>query len=446
MAKGALFKSSMRGAIGDVVLYVKNGQQCSRARVRSPRNPKAMGQQRSRAVMSSVFAMYSAGKALFSHSFEGKTSPKANYSRFMKLNYAKLMADFKADIQRGNLLESSSRFSSPKASCPSPYTFIVSEGSLPQQQYEFVAQSSLIGVKLTGDPLQASIEDYFHVGDIFTFVGLEVQGTTHRWDEVSPSSVFGFVRAEVVAIPDISLDLVTFGQLFSLQSYNARDISSLYVISGLSLAQLVTGHTGIGAMAVIKSRKNSELRSSSEFFCTPGLPWGLDYETCDWIWYGNKPVIPEPVDIFSVMADCIDALGRIKEVSVLVARYSDNSVRLIQFPGGKAVCLYYGFPHGDWGWRQIVSKNEWQGIGNTCGDLADAIEASNFVDAICSEAEDAGRIHSSEFSERCEGDIFIKTCATNNGQFTAQISITCGNIELTSRPWSGERFIAFDKP
>ena len=71
MAKGNLFQGMGRGKVGDVVFSRLNGEQISRVRNRHPKNPRSNSQLFQRAIMATVMQAYSAGKAIFDHSFEG---------------------------------------------------------------------------------------------------------------------------------------------------------------------------------------------------------------------------------------------------------------------------------------------------------------------------------------------------------------------------------------
>ena len=86
MAKGNLFQSMGRGALGDLVFQRVNGEQQTRVRVRHPRNPRTDGQQYQRAIMAKILRAYKAGQAIFSHSFQGNDATANDQPLFMQRN------------------------------------------------------------------------------------------------------------------------------------------------------------------------------------------------------------------------------------------------------------------------------------------------------------------------------------------------------------------------
>lgn len=86
MAKGNLFQGMARGKVGDVVFSRLNGQQVSRVRNRNPRNPRTNAQLAQRAIMATIMQAYSAGKAIFDHSFQGESVGAKNMAKFMSTN------------------------------------------------------------------------------------------------------------------------------------------------------------------------------------------------------------------------------------------------------------------------------------------------------------------------------------------------------------------------
>lgn len=86
MAKGNLFLGQARGKVGDVVFYRAGGQQLTRARNRSPRNPKSLRQTVQRSVAASVQRLYSLGQELFNHSHQGVAPGMDNQREFVSRN------------------------------------------------------------------------------------------------------------------------------------------------------------------------------------------------------------------------------------------------------------------------------------------------------------------------------------------------------------------------
>lgn len=86
MAKGNLFQGLARGSVGDVVFTRHNGEQVSKMRNRRPRNPRSPGQLIQRAIMSTVWLAYKAGKDIFDHSFEHRSVGGATMNEFVSMN------------------------------------------------------------------------------------------------------------------------------------------------------------------------------------------------------------------------------------------------------------------------------------------------------------------------------------------------------------------------
>lgn len=284
MAKGNVLLGKVRGKIGDIVFYVNDDKQCQKARNRHPKNPRTLQQQSQRSVMASVLAMYSAGKSIFDHSFEGKNSPKANYCRFMKVNVDKLRADFIADFQQDRHYNSEARLVGPGAVCPSPYTFIVSEGSLTQDLFDVWDNDGqlLVGVKDT--LIEASVADYLNIDDIYTILVLGNEDGQRYNDIYAPASTFGFARLIVKNIPDRLFSDYNFDDIFEIDTYNLTFNGNWALESGLSIIDMNPSSIDKGAMAVIKSRDDRKLRSTSYFVCSKEMPWGYYWKTALEAW------------------------------------------------------------------------------------------------------------------------------------------------------------------
>ncbi|MBR3776968.1 MAG: hypothetical protein IKL02_05165 [Kiritimatiellae bacterium] len=90
MSKGNLFLGYARGKVGDVVFSHQDGGQITRARNRSPKNPKSPLQTLQRICMNSSSKAYSVLQDICNHSFEGYAVGTPCQSEFMRLNVEKL--------------------------------------------------------------------------------------------------------------------------------------------------------------------------------------------------------------------------------------------------------------------------------------------------------------------------------------------------------------------
>lgn len=86
MSKGNLFLGQGRGKVGDIVFYRLAGEQVTRARNRSPKNPQTPMQLAQRVIMNTVSKAYSLFKPLADHSFQGLAEGSENQRQFIKDN------------------------------------------------------------------------------------------------------------------------------------------------------------------------------------------------------------------------------------------------------------------------------------------------------------------------------------------------------------------------
>lgn len=86
MSKGNLLLGQARGKVGDVVFYRMAGEQVTRARNRSPRNPRTPVQLAQRVILNTVSKAYSLFQELADHAFEGLAQGAENQRQFIKDN------------------------------------------------------------------------------------------------------------------------------------------------------------------------------------------------------------------------------------------------------------------------------------------------------------------------------------------------------------------------
>lgn len=137
MAKGNLLLGMGRGKLGDIVLSRTNGQQISRARARTIKNPKTTAQTVQRLITTANARAYSAMKAITNHSFQAYSYGANNMSRFLQLNADMLrtkLADKGLDNQGTDTpSDAFAYYPSPNAQNPrgaAPGNWIISEGTL----------------------------------------------------------------------------------------------------------------------------------------------------------------------------------------------------------------------------------------------------------------------------------------------------------------------------
>lgn len=282
MAKGNMFQGMARGKVGDVVFSRVNGQQVSRVRNRTPKNPRSNAQMIQRAVMATIMQAYSAGKAIFDHSFEGKSVGSANQREFMRRNLPLLRAAVGTDYSNGNTdADCVARVIAPKSGFAVPGPYVVSNGKLPQTLYNAKMElawptGTNVAEQTFGDFL-TTFGAQLIPGDIYTLVviecgGREVYGLTNGNEPYLQQfeSAFAYVQLKVKSQPAWTDEQ----KLRLCSAVPVTDVFEIYDFAGIELdtaltltASVITGDNltfeGQNAYAgVIRSRDDSGLRSS----------------------------------------------------------------------------------------------------------------------------------------------------------------------------------------
>lgn len=293
MAKDNLFLGQARGKIGDIVLYRMDGRQMARTRNRNPRNPRTEKQQFQRAIMATIAQAYSVGKAIFDHSFQGKSVGAWNQRRFSRVNADKLRAAIANDIANNVALASQiGRVVAPNATYPVAFPYIISEGSYPQNLFSEDGKwpAPATGVATLGayaDQLGLIAGDYYTiVAFIVDYQGAAVytvDGATPGFGQQFPCK-FGFIRMKVKDSIIGSSEAISgtpgLRSLFDIDAAENLDYSlaGITPTSGITLEDLQADGTDYaGGFGIIRSRKDQDLRSNSEIVIQTDStkPYGL---------------------------------------------------------------------------------------------------------------------------------------------------------------------------
>ena len=292
MAKGNLFQGMGRGKVGDVVFSRLNGEQISRVRNRHPKNPRSNSQLYQRAIMATVMQAYSAGKAIFDHSFEGYAVGAQNQRRFLSLNAKMLRQLVATDINtplKGDAQKA--RVVAPGVSVPVANPFIISRGSYQQNLFTF--DSTKVEFKLPEAASEETVAQYaarvgLVAGDIYTFVVLaekkDIAYESNIHDDILSFQnycSFGFVRLIVKdGLSNVNDAAEGYDQLFSVQTSGGdfersdaqlRDFEiSLGLGIGNMLSNNASDYTNTGAIGLIRSRLDQDLRSDSVLYVKYG--------------------------------------------------------------------------------------------------------------------------------------------------------------------------------
>lgn len=304
MATGNLLLGMGKRSIGDITLYRSRGMQRARARNRAPKNPRSQAQNLQRAFTATTAKAYSMFKVLADHSFQGKSVGADNQSEFLKVNMEKLRAGAISDVQNGT----------PEAECLTavvnrnsigcalnPYTLskgsainnlislVADEEATPKFKFvtgsaDATANSVLAGLGIVG-------------GDIFTIAvhnAIDSKGAfaSQFGDFAScPTSEFGFVR--LIVKNEISDEVLwqtaKVEDVFDIESQNITGSlletlrTGTMVNNGAAVNFLLTTPSAndIGGVAIIRSRRDSGIRSNSSFkFVNAALDAIVDYPPC----------------------------------------------------------------------------------------------------------------------------------------------------------------------
>ena len=285
--KGNLFLGYGTRSVGDVVFYKRKGssEQMARARNRKPNNPKTDKQLYQRAIMATVLQAYSAGKAIFDHSFEGKSVPDGSMRRFMSLNLRRLRSAIADDLAGDGTNTTPGRVVAPGATTPVPFAYRISEGSYPNQLLTFDDTTPTDqGFKFpTPDAADTTPALYlsnhgFTPGDIYTIVafGCDPDNTIGIYPDGNLyGCFFGWVRLQVRADAPSS-GALTLDNLFTVTSSHGVDGSEFAVGAVFGLDE-VFGNNEIvnGSIGAIRSRYDSGVRSTSDMVMIGSSEFGI---------------------------------------------------------------------------------------------------------------------------------------------------------------------------
>lgn len=283
MAKGNMLQGMARGKVGDVVFSRLNGQQISRVRNRQPYNPRTNKQLIQRAIMATTMLAYSAGKEIFNHSFQGKSVGAANQREFMRLNAKNLRSIIANDLNNGVAVASQvGRVVAPKAVNPVACPLVISTGSYDQLFFSWSAADT--GFSYPSKNANEKVSEYcarvgLVPGDIYTFVtftfdSINDPGTVEEELQYQKPAVFAFVRLEVKenALTDttemgsyLAKDTATNGCPFVITDQNTlHKVENIEFDPNIPIQIRYLGGKANGFAGVIRSRKDSDLRSNSE--------------------------------------------------------------------------------------------------------------------------------------------------------------------------------------
>lgn len=279
--------SLIKGKVGGVVFYKvtdsnNKSTQGQRVYTSEVRNPNTAKQQYQRAFLKTVSQMYAQGKAIFDHSFQGKSKGGQCAREFRKLNVRALRAQAISDADRGLRPTEYNSFVCAKGSMYAvPNEYIISQGTYDQKLFAWNQNTKTFGVPSSTE--NQTVAEYMAAnglveGDIYTFVALLVnQNVVAGGDGQTPyetnyKSIFLYSRFRVTPVADTSVEMTDMSQIFEQLPSSLPNIDLAEITPGVALdVQTVFADDvpEIGAFGCIRSREDMDLRSSSTMHLLP---------------------------------------------------------------------------------------------------------------------------------------------------------------------------------
>lgn len=279
--------SLIKGKIGGVVFYKitdsnSKDKQGQRAYVGQIRNPNTAKQQYQRAFLKTVSQMYAQGKVIFNHSFQGKEPGGQCAREFRKLNVNALRAQAISDFNRGLRPTEYNSFVCAKGSNSAvPNEYIISRGTYDQNFFSW--NQTLKEFKTPANTQGQTVAEYAAAnglisGDIYTFVGLIVDTTVVAGGdgqtpyETNYKSNFLYSRFRVKAELSESDTTINFSKIFEQLPSSLPNVDLSTSIPGDNINcefVFASDVPNFGAIGVIRSREDQDLRSDSVMHLLP---------------------------------------------------------------------------------------------------------------------------------------------------------------------------------
>lgn len=293
MAKGNLFQGMARGKVGDVVFSRLNGQQISRVRNRSPRNPNTNKQLVQRAVMANIMAMYSAGQTIFNHAFQGKAVGAENQREFMKSNVNLLRSLVVSEMNAGTAAADCKGHVGVRGmNIASPFEgAIISKGTYDQSVFTFDNGGFKLPVVNANETIGAYAARIGLIpGDLYTFVAyglgfddvmanLNVEqesasGNTDRLYNCRFEYVQFKVKENILANTTAITAATVITDLFDDYQHSGEPFADEFLLTGTIGVQDILSYADAGCIGCIRSREYEDLRSNSFLHVSTGK-WGF---------------------------------------------------------------------------------------------------------------------------------------------------------------------------
>lgn len=293
MAVGNLFQGMARGKVGDVVFSRLNGQQISRVRNRSPRNPNTSKQLVQRAVMANIMAMYSAGQTIFNHAFQGKAVGAENQREFMKSNVNLLRSLVVSEMNAGTAAADCKGHVGVRGmNIASPFEgAIISKGTYDQSVFTFENTGFKLPAVIANETIGAYAARIGLIpGDLYTFVAYGVgyddvmanlnveeesaSGNTDRLYNCRFEYVQFKVKENILANTTAITAATVITDLFDDYQHSGEPFADEFLLTGTIGVQDILSYADAGCIGCIRSREYEDLRSNSFLHVSTGK-WGF---------------------------------------------------------------------------------------------------------------------------------------------------------------------------
>lgn len=245
-----------RGKVGSLVFSRSNGQQVTRAKAETIKNPQTEKQVVQRIILNTIAQAYSRMSAITDHSFEGKTTAQDNMSAFMKRNMNEMRTRISNEVASGSTFDEIYDFAPIGSSIFAYNPLVISMGALPKVPVQSVtAGTGALTGAIAANTYQGVIDAFnLQRGDQLTFVCIVEDARFNKY--------FHFARvildptdADGTKLP-LSTEFITGSAINKPSPKNEGSFAVLsYSASGITFS---VGNSEVMAAAVIVSREKSD--------------------------------------------------------------------------------------------------------------------------------------------------------------------------------------------
>jgi len=316
MAKAGFWLRGANGKLAGATIY-KGADGTVMREVVKPKNPRSSKQLYQRAIIATVMRYYALGKEIFNHSFEGYGVGMPTMRRFQSVNAKRLRALVAADLANGT---KKARVVAPGITSAVPNPLIASMGTYTQSFFSHDASGNTTFPAITaGETIAAyAMRNGLIEDDIYTILVIGQSATDLAYEYVTvdgqfvedasvAATQFNYVQLRVKAGIADNATVITadtpITDLFDVEfKSQSQEPENFTVGEGFAFTDLSgSPDYASGAIAIIRSREDSGLRSNSTFDIIGTTNKGV---TAEWIlpvWragnnVGNSDLILEGAD------------------------------------------------------------------------------------------------------------------------------------------------------